>query len=76
MESSHFADDRDYVIVEAKDVGKRQRTISFVWKDGRRSSVTIDVAWDSPEMRDRLIRAWAELPRVHGDDVKRRPVGS
>lgn len=71
---SHFKDERDYVIVEVKDSGDRNRTITFVWKDGRRSSITFDVAFDSPEMRDRLIRKWAQSKRIYGAD--RRTSGS
>lgn len=71
---SHFTDERDYQITEVKDVGDRKRTVSFVWKDGRRSSITFDVAWDSDAMRDRLIRGWAQLTRVHGAD--RKPKGT
>jgi hypothetical protein len=70
MEASHFTDDRDYVVTEVRDLGERQRTISFVWRDGRRSAVTVDVAYDSDEMRDRLIRAWATTNRTFGSDRK------
>lgn len=56
---SIFRDNRLYVITEVAPVGERNVRVRFRLADGRAGSIVFDSSFDSPEMRDKLIRAYA-----------------